>query len=431
MQPETASSQDLAATIRDRATPLPPLDDPGFGRAFDRWADRRIILLGEASHGTSEFYRARAAITAHLIRNHGVSIVALEADWPDAAAVNRLVRGRPIDRGEPPFQRFPQWMWRNAEFFAFVDWLRGWNLGHPEMQAGLYGLDMYSLYGSIRAVLDYLDQIDPEAAALARERYACLEPWTRAAVPAAADARLRACEEAVIRQCRELLERRMRYEPRDPDAFLDAAQNARLITAAERYYRLMHHGGASSWNLRDRHMFETLCHLMERDGAKAVVWAHNSHIGDARETTMGTKLGELNLGQLCREKWGDAVALLGFGTHGGTVAAASAWDAEMEVKALRPARPGSFEAACHDAGQSSFLLELGDAAPELAGAAPLLQRFIGVIYRPESELMSHYLETRPARQYDGWVWFDETSAVDAAPARGAKDGIPETWPWGL
>ena len=438
--PGGARGRALPAMIAEAAEPLPDLDDPGFARLFDRFADRRVVLLGEASHGTSEFYRARAAITRRLVAEHGFTLIAVEADWPDAAAVDRYVRHRPPQPGaEPPFQRFPTWMWRNTDVAALVDWLREHNagVGEPRRQAGFYGLDIYNMGGSIAAVLAYLDEVDPEAAAVARERYGCLTPWQgepstygRAVLTAGYGK----CEQAVTDQLRELLRRRLDYVARDHEGFLDAAQNARLVASAERYYRIMYYGGAESWNLRDTHMFETLCHLLEAHGAdaKAVVWAHNSHIGDARHTEMGIVREELNIGQLCRERFGEEVALVGFGTHTGTVAAASDWGGDMEVKRVRPSHRDSYERLCHEAGVPAFLLDLRrDEALRRRLLEPRLERFIGVVYRPDTERMSHYADASLPQQFDAFVWLDETSAVTPLGPEHAKGDAPGTYPFGL
>mgnify|MGYP001024876358 CR=1 FL=1 len=432
----------IAELAAAAAEPLPGMEDPAFGTLFDRFADRRVILLGECSHGTAEFYRARAAITRHLVREHGFNIVAVEADWPDAAAIDRYVRHRPFHHGaEPPFQRFPAWMWRNVEVETFMEWLRAHNerLHSPEERAGFYGLDIYNMNASIEAVLQYLDDVDPEAAAVARERYSCLMPWQsdpatygRAVVTAG----LQKCEQQVVDQLRDLLQRRLQYMAHDGESYLDAAQNARLVASAERYYRVMYYGGADSWNLRDTHMFETLGHLLEARGpaSKAVVWAHNSHIGDARYTDMGAMREQLNIGQLCRQRYGEQAALIGFGTHAGTVAAASDWGGDMEIKRVRPSLPDSYERLCHEAGAERFLLDLRAGANQGARDALMksrLQRFIGVIYRPESELVSHYTETILPRQYDAFVWFDATSAVTPLGDQHARPGAPDTYPFGL
>ncbi|RUY33775.1 erythromycin esterase family protein, partial [Mesorhizobium sp. M7A.F.Ca.CA.002.07.1.1] len=299
--PHPISLPDMIAAA---AEPLPDFDDPAFGALFDRFADRRVVLLGEASHGTSEFYRARAAITRRLVERHGFTIVAVEADWPDAAAIDRYVRHRrPRTGAGAPFQRFPTWMWRNTDVAAFSDWMRRRNEKlEPSEQAGFYGLDIYNMSGSIGAVLDYLDRVDPQAAKIARERYGCLTPWQHEPSTygrAVLTAGYKKCEKAVLEQCRDLLARQLDYAKQDGTDFLDASQNARLIASAEHYYRIMYYGGAESWNLRDTHMFETLEHLLDAGGpnSKAVVWAHNSHIGDARFTEMGVVRDELNIGQ--------------------------------------------------------------------------------------------------------------------------------------
>lgn len=438
--PGTSRKQTLPEMIAEAAEALPAFDDPAFGRLFDRFADRRVVLLGEASHGTSEFYQARAAITRHLIEQHGFTIVAVEADWPDAATVDRYVRHRPArETAEPPFQRFPTWMWRNTDIAALIEWMHARNerVGDMKARAGFYGLDIYNMSGSIAAVLDYLDRVDPEAAKVARERYGCLTPWQKnpATYGRATLSRGYAeCEEAVIEQCRELLAKRLDYAAEDRDNFLDAAQNARLVASAERYYRIMYYGGAESWNLRDTHMFETLENLLEAKGprAKAIVWAHNSHIGDARHTDMGQSRDELNIGQLCREKFGRDAALIGFGTHTGTVAAATDWDGDMEVKRVLPSRRDSYERLCHDSGKERFLLDLSPGRHEVLRrrlSEPRLERFIGVIYRPDTELWSHYSQAVLPEQFDAYVWFDETQAVTPLGPEHHR-GMPETYPFG-
>ena len=434
-----ARDRPLPEMIVEAAEPLPDFDDPTFGALFDRYGDRRVVLLGEASHGTSEFYRARAAITRHLVEHHGFSIVAVEADWPDAAAIDRHVRLREnVPAEEPPFARFPTWMWRNTDVADFVNWLRAHNEGlEPDARAAFHGLDIYNMGGSIAAVLAYLDQVDPEAAGIARERYGCLTPWQSnpaAYGRAALSQRYKDCEAEVIAQLRALLEKRLDYEGKDGTSFLDAAQNARLVRSAEQYYKVMYYGGAQSWNLRDSHMFETLEHVLEARGpnAKAVVWAHNSHIGDARATEMGAVRGEHNIGQLARERFGDDAALIGFGTHSGTVAAATDWDGEMEVKRVRPSRDDSYERLCHDTRQERFLLDLRrDEALRQRLTKQRLERFIGVIYRPETELQSHYADASLARQFDAWLWFDETRAVEPLGSEHRRTGVPETYPFGV
>jgi len=426
----------LSKLIALAAEALPDFEDPAFGVLFDRFADKRVVLLGEASHGTSEFYRARDAITRRLIKRHGFTIVAVEADWPDAAAINRLVRGLPAVRGAPPpFQRFPTWMWRNRDVGRFRAWLTGHNQA-ARIPAGFYGLDIYNMRGAIAEVLSYLNKVDPEAAKVARQRYACLTPWQHEPSTygrAVLTAGYRKCEAEIVRQCREMLEKEFEYAQRDGDEFLDAAQNARLVASAERYYRIMYYGGAESWNLRDRHMFETLENLLDWQGpdAKAVVWAHNSHIGDARATGMGWSRDEFNIGQLARERFGEECALIGMGTHSGTVACASDWDEPMEIKQVRPSRENSVEGLCHDSQVPRFLLDLGRERPLARRLEEeRLERFIGVIYRPETELQSHYVEVSLSRQFDAYLWFDRTEAVEeTGPER--HEGVPDTYPVGV
>jgi len=413
--------------------------DAKFDALLERIGDARVVLIGEASHGTSEFYRMRAAITQRLIEQRGFTIVAVEADWPDAARIDHYVR----HTGAPPsewtaFARFPTWMWRNAETRDFVDWLHTYNSSLTEPQrAGFYGLDLYSLYNSARAVIDYLDDVDPELAEVARLHYGCLSPWE--ADPAAyghatLTGAYRDCESDVTAMLKELYRHRQAYAEKDGARFLDATQNAELVANAERYYRIMYYGSRASWNLRDSHMFETLQRIMAEAGenSRAVVWAHNSHIGDARATEMSAR-GEHNIGQLCREAFGDRSYHIGFGTDHGTVAAASNWDAAMEVKRVRPAHERSYERLFHLSEQPGLLLPLrgqNDSALFDALAQQRLERAIGVIYRPETELASHYFEAQLTRQFDEYIWIDESSAVIPLDSEEIT-GVPDTYPFGL
>jgi erythromycin esterase-like protein len=434
-------STQIAVTeaVRHHGMNLPPPQEfESFGEVFARFGDARIVLLGEATHGTAEFYQARAAITRHLIEHHGFTIVAVEADWPDAARIDRYVRHhQPKAAHAEAFARFPTWMWRNIEVMAFVDWLRAHNEGLPaERRTSFHGLDVYSLGASIAAVLDYLDRVDPAAARDARRRYGCLTPWQdepasygRAVLYGARDT----CEDEAVAQLSELLSHRLDYLRDDGEAFFDAAQNARIVRAAEQYYRIMYRGSRESWNLRDRHMFDTLQALLRHRGdGKAVVWAHNSHIGNAAATAMGWE-GEFNVGELCRTAYGDDAVLIGFGTDRGTVAAASDWDAPMEIKSVRAAREDSYEYAFRKAGLSRSLTEWrGTARNALADVLgqSMLERAIGVVYRPESERTSHYFEAVLAEQFDAYVWFEETRAVTPLPAARPR-GVPETYPFGV
>jgi erythromycin esterase-like protein len=330
-------------------------------------------------------------------------------------------------------------MWRNTEVLGLIDWMRDYNAQLlPRHRAGFYGLDMYNLSASIAQVLTYLESVDPETAAIARERYACLTPWRKEPANygrAVLSENYRTCEAVVLAQCRDLLQHRLDYEAADGESFLDAAQNARLIASAEQYYRVMYYAGPESWNLRDRHMFETLQHLLDAKGpqSKAIVWAHNSHIGDARATEMGTLRDELNIGQLCQERFGDEAVRIGFGTNTGTVAAASDWDGDVEVMRVRPTLPESYERLCHASNVPRFLLDLrhGDKVLRDGLLKPRNERFIGVIYRPESERLSHYMECSLPEQFDAYVWFDTTSAVTPLGPEHARSGAPETYPFGL
>ena len=428
------------AILRAAAEPLPPINDPEFAKAFDRFGSKRVVLLGEASHGTSEFYRARAAITRRLIEEHGFSIVAVEADWPDAAVVDRYIRHKsPEAMKSAAFARFPTWMWRNIEFDAFTRYLHQHNRAKDSQdQVAFYGLDLYNMNASMAAVLTYLDRVDENAAEIARSRYACLSAWSHDPASygrAALTPGFSICEEPVTQILVDMFKKQLDYSAQDGDRFFDATQNARLVANAERYYRAMYYGSKVSWNLRDRHMFQTLRHIMGHAGAdkKVVVWAHNSHIGDARYTDMGRTRGELNIGQLCRQEYGEAAALIGFGTASGTVAAAPEWDTPMEIRTIRPPRADSYEALCHDVDLERFLW---DFKKDRSGAfhrllsTPRLQRYIGVIYRPETERASHYSSATLPDQYDAFVWFDKTQAINPLPTltNAAED---ETYPFGL
>ena len=432
----------IAHLLRHYAEPLPALDSPAFGELFDRYGDARVVLIGEASHGTSEFYRARAAITRRLIERHGFTLVAVEADWPDANQIDRHVRGLgPSAWREKAFTRFPTWMWRNTEVAHFVRWLHGHNQGLTQAQRVEFrGLDVYSLRGSIAEVLRYLDQADPERARQARQRYACLTPWqdepARYGELVELDD-LRPCEDAVVAQLNSLLSERLEHFQRDGEALFNATQNARVVRAAEQYYRLMYRGSAASWNLRDRHMFDTLRALLAHRGAdaKAVVWAHNSHIGNAAATAMGWS-GEFNIGQLCRGAWEQAAVLIGMGTDRGQVAAADDWDGELRIKTVRPSRPDSWEHCFLQAGVPASLTDWrGPRRQALRDAlsGPLLERAIGVIYRPHTERTSHYFEAVLSEQFDAYLWFEDSRAVQplkppAAPSPSHED---DTFPFGV
>jgi erythromycin esterase-like protein len=453
-QRSSAPDERLVQAVREATSPLSG-DDDEYDELLRRIGDARFVLLGEASHGTREFYEARARITLRLVAERGFSGVAIEGDWPDAYRVNRFVRGQGDDataeaalRG---FRRFPTWMWRNTAVLDFVDRLRAWNVGLPAAaRTGFYGLDLYSLNTSMAAVLDYLERTDPALAARARERYACFEPFGGDSQTYGLMTGLGStpsCEDGVIRTLLELQQRRCATRPADDDAEarFDAEQNAALVRDAERYYRGMYLSDVSSWNERDTHMAQTLWSLdrhLSQPGhpAKIVVWAHNSHLGDASFTEMGRARGELNLGQLVRERFPKESWLVGFTTHGGAVTAATDWDGAAEYKRVNPSRGDSIEGLLHLTGLERFLLPLRD-EPRLAHALrhPLLERAIGVVYRPDTERQSHYFHAEVARQFDALIHVDRTHAVvpldidatwTAGHAAHAAEAA-ETWPEGL
>ena len=431
--------QRLVEQIAQVAEAFDAVDDLPLERLLERIGDSRLVLLGEASHGTSEFYQARQRITRALIEEQGFDFIAIEGDWPDVARMDHYVRHAEYSQSEwTAFARFPTWMWRNEDVRGFVDWLREHNAERePSTRVAFYGLDLYSLFQSIDAVVEYLDKVDPQAAAFARERYNCLLPFK--SDPAnygreTGSLGLVGCEPAVLDVLRYLETRQSEYAEQDNEQFLDALQNARLVVSAEAYYRLMYDDSYNVWNLRDTYMFDTLETLLAQhgEGSRAVVWAHNSHIGDARATERA-RYDELNMGQLCRERFGDGVYLIGFGTNSGTVAAASDWDAPMEIKTLRPVLAQSYEQLCHKTGLAGFLLPLGhnaDSQVHEGLSKQRLQRAIGVIYRPETERGSHYFETQLPRQFDEYIWIEHSQAITKLASQ-KFEGLPDTYPFGL
>lgn len=446
MQAATANA--TAGLIREHAIPLQSTSG-SFDALIDWIGDARLVLLGEASHGTHEFYRARAEITKRLIKEKGFTAVGVEADWPDSLRINRYIlhRGKDADAEEAlsDFRRFPTWMWRNSVILDFVGWLRAHNERSLLRPCRFYGLDLYSLYTSISSVLEYLDKVDPAAADRSRRRYACFEGFnedSQAYGHAANSGMTESCEDAVVKELLDLQQRAADYRARDgaiaEDEFFFAEQNARLIIHAEEYYRTMFRGRVSSWNLRDQHMAETLEALMhhlerqQREKPKVVVWAHNSHLGDARHTQMGER-GEFNLGQLVRQAHGGEAVLVGFSTFSGTVSAASDWDGPVERKRVRPALQGSYERLMHEADLPRFMLNLRDnKAVHDALFQPKLQRAIGVIYLPQSERLSHYFHAWLSAQFDMLVHFDETRAVEPLERTPMwKTGELETYPTGF
>jgi erythromycin esterase-like protein len=417
---------------------------------LDLIGDSRFVLLGEASHGTHEFYRERARITRRLIEEKNFSAVAVEADWPDAYRLNRWVRCLGRDRNAlealGDFHRFPRWMWRNRDVLQFIEWLRRANESRPpNRRVGFYGLDLYSLFSSIEAVIGYLEQVDPLAARQARYRYSCFEHFgedTQAYGYAAGFGVSQSCENEVVQQLLELQRRAAELSQIDgkipEDEFFYAEQNARLVKNAEEYYRAMFRSREVSWNLRDQHMTETLealiRHLDRKLGrSKVVVWEHNSHIGDARATELGES-GEWNVGQLSRQRFGDDAVLVGFSTYAGTVTAASDWGEPPERKRVRPALSGSWEALFHGTGGGNFLLPFRDTDWWRHNMdQPRLERAIGVVYRPESERVSHYFGARLPAQFDAVIYWDQTRAVEILDPTPGWDPVepPDTYPSGL
>jgi erythromycin esterase-like protein len=437
-------SDQAIEAVRRGALWIEPRAD-GLAPVLEAIGDARLVLIGEASHGTHEFYQIRAELTKALIATKGFNLVAVEADWPDAYRVNRWVRHAARETGAVDalgdFTRFPRWMWRNSDVVEFAEWLHAQNAARPpEGRTGFYGLDLYSMHASADAVLEYLRKVDPQAAERARERYACFGSDPQAYGYAASLGLSRSCEDDVVAELLELRRRAADYANRDgriaADDYFFAEQNARLVRNAEAYYRAMFGGHVESWNLRDTHMMETLqalvAHVTRTSGsARAAVWAHNSHLGDARSTHMG-HLGELNLGQLVREQHGDEACLIGFTTHTGTVTAASDWNEPSERKRVRPSLKGSYERLFHEVGIARFALRLDEPAVRTALAPPRLERAIGVIYRPETERASHYFRAVLPEQFDVVMHVDETTAVDPLE-RWARDEVdlPETYPFSV
>jgi len=446
-----ASDSILAQAIAEQATPLVGAYTD-FDLLLDRIGDARFVLLGEATHGTHDFYRVRAELTKRLIREKGFAAVAAEADWPDAYRMNRFVRGvgRDLDAVDSlaDFRRFPQWMWRNADILDLVGWLRAHNdqIREPGLRVGFYGLDLYSLHASMAAVLAYLEQRDPDAALRARERYACFDAVgddPQQYGHAIAMGLTAGCEEEALAQAVEVLRRRGELMRRDgvlaEDAQFEAEQNARVVAHAEEYYRMMYVGGVSTWNLRDTHMADTLDALaahIERRGRspKIVVWAHNSHVGDSAAMVHRVERDEVTIGHLCRQRHPDDTVLVGFTTYNGTVTAASSWGGAAERKVVRDALPNSYEALFHATGVPSFLLLLDDLGEATAGLhEPRPERAIGVVYRPDTERWSHYFDVRLADQLDAVIHLDQTRALEPLErtATWERGELAETAPTGL
>ncbi len=432
---EESAVETLSEEVRQFAYPLQTAE--GLNPLIERLGDVRFVLLGEASHGTSEYYQWRARLSARLISEKGFSFVAVEGDWPDCYRVNRYIKDYP-QAGKNArdvlhaFKRWPTWMWANWEIVAFAEWLHNYNKNKSN-KAGFYGLDVYSLWESMESILSYLEKRDPQAAETARQAYQCFEPYGEDVQSYAWSTRLvpENCEDEVIKLLLEMQQRMNRYDG-DPEAGFNAEQNALVIKNAERYYRAMVRSDSGSWNVRDEHMMETLNRLMDFHGpqAKGIVWAHNTHIGDARYTDM-TRAGMLNIGQLVREQHlSEGVVLTGFGSHHGSVIAGKSWGAPMERMKVPEARPGSWEDVLHQIGDDQLLLFdkdiISDKIQKVRG-----HRAIGVVYQPEFESYGNYVPTILPGRYDAFIYMDETQALHPLHIEPEGTTPPDTYPWGF
>jgi erythromycin esterase len=429
----------ITEALRRAARPLQAADD--LDPLLDRIGHARIVMLGEASHGTSEYYTWRDRISRRLIEEHGFRFIAVEGDWPDCYQVNRFIRGWSSEvRAHDvlhAFDRWPTWMWANQEVVALVEWLRSYNGAQPaERRVGFYGLDVYSLWESIRAVLDYLERVDPGAARNARHAYGCFDPYHDDAQQYAMATAMvpTSCEDEAVTILRELRHKAPQYREDGREGFFDAEQNALVARNAELYYRTMVRGGSASWNVRDTHMNETLERLLAHYGphAKAIVWEHNTHIGDARATDMAAA-GMVNIGQLAREQWGDSdVVLVGFAGYSGSVIAASGWGERMERMTVPEAREVSWEGRLHAALEADALLLMHETGDALANADPLGHRAIGVVYHPERERYGNYVPTILTLRYDALIYLEQTTALRPLHMKSKLDGeAPETYPSGM
>lgn len=439
---EPVAQKQTVPEMIDRAVdPIPDIESANIDELIERIGDSSVVMMGEATHGTAEFYDMRARITKELIKRKGFNIVSVEADWTDAAHIDYYVRGTGVEPPEEePFTRFPTWMWRNEQVQKFITWLKGYNERQekPEDKAGFHGLDLYNMYASVEAVIRHLEDLDPALAETARERYGCLTPYQGNPTSygaAAIGGDYRECEKNVTDMLQELLDSQMKLVPYDGERYHSIIQNARLVANAENYYRSMYYGSRSSWNLRDSHMFDTLQSLLEYRGpnARAVVWAHNSHTGNASATEMGAR-GEYNIGQLAREAFEDNLYSIGFGTDRGTVAAASSWGKEMEVMEINSSVENSYERLMHRATSDNFILPLHKEEHELLTGAlndSRLERAIGVVYRPKTELQSHYFQATLPEQFDEFIWFDKTEAITPLKTKPEEGDIAETFPFGI
>jgi erythromycin esterase len=437
----------LVSDLRRAALRLESTDD--LDPLMEQIGDARFVLLGEATHGTSDFYTWRTQISKRLIAEKGFSFIAVEGDWPDCYRVNRFVKGMPTADASAQdalhaFTRWPTWMWANREVVELAEWLRAHNDARPPAkQVGFYGLDVYSLWESMAAVIEYLERVDPDAANAARRAYACFDPYgedvqeyARATVMVPAS-----CEDEVVTMLRALRAKAPDSPDDSLDGYFSAEQNALVAQNAERYYRTMVRGGATSWNVRDNHMVDTLERLMAHHGgaSKAIVWEHNTHIGDARFTDM-TRQGMVNVGQLVREAHGegpadrDGVVLVGFGTRAGMVIAGSEWGAKMQRMRMPNARVGSWEDLLHRAldGDGLLIFDGNDDGGIEGLDAVMDHRAIGVVYNPRAERWGNYVPTLIPRRYDAFLFIDESSALDPLHMPVATEAeVPDTYPTGM
>ena len=411
------------AALSAAAQPLRGKDDD-YNALMEQVGDSRLVMLGEATHGTQEFYRERMRITQRLIREKGFSAVVIEGDWPDSYRVNQYVRGLGRDTSAEQalsgFTRFPRWMWSNTVVRDLTQWMRSHNSALPpgSPRVGFYGMDLYSLPRSADAVIEDLQALDASAASRARTRYQGFARYrtTPELYGLAVQNDPNENQERVAREQLVELQRAYNAGKNRREEWFSALQNARVVKNAEEYYRVSYGGGESSWNLRDRHMADTLDALLAHLGtvakpAKIVVWAHNSHVGDARHTAMGES-GEWTVGQLMRQRHAARTFLLGFTTYSGTALAANEWGQPGQVQRVRPALPGSFAALFHDTGIKNFLLPLrGQGDLVLSMAEPRLERAIGVVYLPQTERESHYFEARMSKQFDAVIHIDASNAL--------------------
>lgn len=427
---------EIISAINEKAIAFNSIDEYPLDNLLDRIGEAKVVLLGEASHGTSEFYLSRQEITKALIEKKGFNFVCAEADWSDAEQINSYVRNQYTEKDWMPFTRFPHWMWKNKEVLDFVEWLKKYNVKHNN-EYGFYGLDLYGLANSIDLVIKYLNNFDQNLANLAKERYACITPYlSNPAVygKMVLSKQLESCEKEILNMLIDLLKNKHKLN-HSPEYFY-AYQNANVVVDAERYYKAMYYGSAESWNLRDFHMFHTLKSLLSYFGedTKAVVWAHNSHIGNALATEMYSR-GEINIGHLCKEHFGDKSYHIGFGTHSGTVAAADNWGEKMKIMNVNPSISDSYENLCYKTQIPAFSLPLSEkySGKKLRKllSTPKLERAIGVIYRPQTERMSHYFHAVLPSQFDEYIWFNQSKAVTPINAKSVQTKLLESHPFGL